>query len=334
MASLIFGSARHAENGGSGWDNKAISGDQKQTKTPDYSGEVSMQDFYVHSKGWYVFRFVDPTIAEKFAQQVINACNNIHIGYDQSQRDTLWNYVKTNNIKDISKVTSNVETDCSALMRACIYIVTGVDVGNIRTVSMPNLMPKATLNGKKLFETVISYTSSTKLYNGDILVTKTSGHTGAIVSGSPRIATAQISNSTDSTSTSTPIQKGLYRVTASVLNVRASAGTNSKILGTLKEGTPVYVTSIVNGWASFKYKDSVTAWLSTKYLKLATTTNYKVLASSLYVRSGPSTSYSTVGTVHKGNLVPVCDVKDGWATIVYNEGIKYCSANTKYLTKA
>ena len=36
----------------------------------------------------------------------------------------------------------------------------------------------------------ITVTSGTKLYNGDILVTKTKGHTVAVVSGNPRQAVA------------------------------------------------------------------------------------------------------------------------------------------------
>lgn len=191
---LIFGSARIAETGHAGWEGTAKAGDQKQTSTPDYKGEVSMQNFYVHGKGWYVFRYIDPNIAELAAMEMKYACNNPHIGYDQSQRDTLWNYVRQNDIKSLKDVDKDVETDCSALERVINYLVTGIDYGNLRTVDMPSGILQYTPEQKAgstkpvLFEKRIAYTSSTTLYNGDILVTKTSGHTGSIVSGRPRTA--------------------------------------------------------------------------------------------------------------------------------------------------
>ena len=45
---IIIGSARIDSKGNLSGD---IPGDQKQKEVPDYSGEVSLQDFYVHKKG-------------------------------------------------------------------------------------------------------------------------------------------------------------------------------------------------------------------------------------------------------------------------------------------
>ena len=52
-------------------------------------GEVSIQNYYLHRKGWYVARPKDPTVAEKIAQAMEAACNNNHIGYCQAHRDSL-----------------------------------------------------------------------------------------------------------------------------------------------------------------------------------------------------------------------------------------------------
>ena len=140
--------------------------------------EVMQQDYYMHSKGWYCFRPKDIDTANGIAQSMIDACNNNNIGYDQNQRDGVFNLVKNGTrIKDIKTKT---ECDCSALVRACCY-ENGIDTGNIRTISMPTLLPKT---GK--FEDKISVTSKTVLYNGDILVTKTTGHTVIVTSGNPR----------------------------------------------------------------------------------------------------------------------------------------------------
>ena len=43
-------------------------------------GEVSIQNYYLHRKGWYVARPKDPTVAEKIVQAMEAACNNNYIG--------------------------------------------------------------------------------------------------------------------------------------------------------------------------------------------------------------------------------------------------------------
>ena len=55
--SVIIGSARHDENG-------KLSGG----KAGDQTGrEVCTQNFYVHSKGWYIMRAKDAAVAEALA---------------------------------------------------------------------------------------------------------------------------------------------------------------------------------------------------------------------------------------------------------------------------
>lgn len=165
---LKVGSARIDERG-------KISGGQAGDST---GKEVMQQDYYMHKKGWYCFRLKDIETANKVAQSMIDACNNNNIGYDQNQRDGVINLVKKGT--KIKNIKTKTECDCSALVRACLY-ENGIDTGNIRTATMPTLLPKT---GK--FEDRISVTSSTTLYNGDILVTKTSGHTVIVTSGNAR----------------------------------------------------------------------------------------------------------------------------------------------------
>lgn len=167
---IILGSARIDENGRA---HSGAAGDQKQTGTPDYRGEVSMQSFYNHSKGWYIFRAKKAEHAEKLAKYMKRACNNPNIGYDQYQRDNI--------VRDHTDSKKKTECDCSSLVRECIIEATGKDPGNIRTVSMPSMLPKT-----GLFEPYISYTPGTKVYTGDILVTKTTGHTVICVEGYER----------------------------------------------------------------------------------------------------------------------------------------------------
>lgn len=168
--SVIVGSARIDENG------RAHGG-----KAGDQTGrELSSQSYYVHSKGWRVFRAKDPAVAEKIAQCMERACANSHIGYDQYQRNTL--YTEATKVGfDTAKVTKDVETDCSALVRVCCAFagITSLPA-DFRTGNMPkNLLATGAfveLTGSKYTE------SSLYLGRGDILVTKTSGHTVVVLS--------------------------------------------------------------------------------------------------------------------------------------------------------
>ena len=168
---IILGSARIDENGHA---HGGAAGDQKQTAgTPDYRGEVSMQSFYVHSKGWYIFRAKKASQANGLAKSMKRACNNKNIGYDQYQRDGV--------VKNGTDTKVKTECDCSSLVRRCIIEACGKDPGNIRTATMPEMLAKT-----GLFEPKISYKDGTKVYTGDILVTKTSGHTVICVEGYER----------------------------------------------------------------------------------------------------------------------------------------------------
>lgn len=172
---IYVGSARIDEKGNA---RGGVAGDQKQTNSVnDTAGEVSMQKMYTNSKGWYIIRPKSISHANNLAERMIAACNNIHLGYDQNQRLGVIT----------SRIDSTIDTecDCSSLVRECIIEACGVDPGNFRTVNQPTYLKKC-----GLFLEKISYVSQTKtpVYDGDILVTKTSGHTVIVVSGNPRPA--------------------------------------------------------------------------------------------------------------------------------------------------
>lgn len=165
---VTIGSARIDENG------NAHGG-----KAGDQTGkEVSTQSWYLHSKGWRVFRAKNREVAEKIADCMRSACNNSHIGYDQYQRDTLYNEAKQYGF-DTAKVTKDVETDCSALVRVCVNYA-GVTVGNFRTTDEATKL----LNTGAFVELTGSKYQSQSIYlgRGDILCTKTQGHTVVVLS--------------------------------------------------------------------------------------------------------------------------------------------------------
>lgn len=168
MAKVIIGSARIDENGKL---SGGKSGDQKQKSKTDYAGEVSLQNFYNHKKGWYVLRPKNPEVAKKIGEAMMEACNNVNIGYDQGNRLDI--------IKKGIKTTSKAECDCSSLVRACILAATGKDVGNFTTAN-----ECAILSASGLFEPKKEYKNGMDLRTGDVLVTKTKGHTVIVVDSS------------------------------------------------------------------------------------------------------------------------------------------------------
>lgn len=150
-------------------------GDQKQkSKTNDTRGEVSMQAMYTHRKGWIIVRPKKVSHADAIADGGTRAANNPNIGYSQSDRlGVVKHGINT-------KVKTNA--DCSSLVRQAVREATGKDPGNFTTANEANMLVATGLFTKS------SYVNQKKtpVYNGDILVTKTKGHTVIVVSGNPR----------------------------------------------------------------------------------------------------------------------------------------------------
>ena len=156
-----IGSARIDERG-------KISGGAAGNQT---GKELSTQNWYLHSKGWRVLRPKDYGKAQKMAECMKMACKNMRIGYDQVQRNTLYNEAKQYNF-DVSKVNKKVETDCSALVRVCCAYA-GIMVSDFNTSSEASRLLSS---GEFTELTDSQYTkSSTYLRMGDVLVTKTKG---------------------------------------------------------------------------------------------------------------------------------------------------------------
>lgn len=184
---VIIGSARIDERGKL---TGGSVGDQKQkSSSNDTVGEVSMQNFYVHSKGWYILRPKDTTIANKIAANMKTACNNVNIGYDQGNRFGIINYGVNTKTK--------TECDCTTLVRECVKEASGKDPGNFTTANEASV-----LESSGLFEKKKSYTTGTTLYTGDVLVTKTKGHTVIVVEGKQRNSTVSTTTPNNSASNS------------------------------------------------------------------------------------------------------------------------------------
>ena len=170
--SVKIGSARINEKG-------TISGGKPGDQT---GNEVGTQSWYLHSKGWRVLRCKDSTKAEKIAQAMQKACDNKNIGYGQSTRNTLYNNIKDKDF-DPSKTTKAVDTDCSALVRVCCNYA-GIPAKDFITSNEASVLLKTG------YFTELKDTKYTKrsdyLGRGDILVTRTKGHTVIVLSNGPK----------------------------------------------------------------------------------------------------------------------------------------------------
>lgn len=206
-------------------------------KAGDQTGkEVSEQNFYVHSKGWFVLRPKDPVHASKIAERMKAACDNPFIGYDQGNRLA------------ITKVGINTKThtecDCSSLVRQCIREACDVDPGNFTTAN-----EKGVLLATGLFEDVGGYRVGMIINTGDVLVTKSKGHTVICTEGHERTTSIQYYPKCSGSFTS--IVDGLLSVGETnitkdnrakiaakngIKNYSGSAAENTKLLKLLKQG--------------------------------------------------------------------------------------------------
>lgn len=298
---VIIGSARIDENG------HAHGG-----KAGDQTGkEVSTQNWYLHSKGWRVFRAKEPAAQEKIAKCMQAACNNRHIGYDQYQRNSLYTEASKFGF-DVAKVTKDVETDCSALVRVCCAFagIMGLP-SDFRTGNMPaNLMA----TGKFVEMKDAKYTTqSAYLRRGDILVTKTNGHTVVALSNGSKAATDTV--------------EGLSR---------GCEGDAVRVMQTLllawkKDCLPKYGadgdfgSETEKALKAFQKEKGLTVSgiydkATEKALKgAAALGNVRVTGHSVYVRSAPNTDGRPLGVVHQGDLLPYQgqDSAQGWHLVEY-----------------
>ena len=231
MALVLVGSARIDENGNA-CGGKA--GDQKQkTNAPDCTGEVSVQEYYLSKQGWRVLR--PNRNAKELGFAMLQACNNPNVGYDQYERGGVLKY-GTN-----SKTPT--ECDCSSLVRQCIKEAMGVDVGNFTTTNEASVLLKS-----GLFREVVL--NKNTLQVGDVLVTRTKGHTVIVVQAAAATDTNTVQYYPKYTGTFASIVNALQTIKVDssfatrkkiaaangIKNYTGTAAQNTKMLNLLKQG--------------------------------------------------------------------------------------------------
>lgn len=325
MATVYVGSARSDENG-KAYNGKA--GDQKSGK------EVSTQAWYKHSKGWRVFRAKNPTYAAKIAEIMRWACENDLIGYDQWNRHTLYNELKKNGFKNTT-LSKAVETDCSALVRVCLKFC-GIDVPeDFRTGNMPSYLLKS---GAFVELTGSKYTDQPDyLGAGDILVTKTNGHTVVATSNGDKYeGSVEVKPKTFGVDV---LRKGDEGEAVKLMQTYlkelgydlGSSGIDSDF-GSKTEDALKAFQKDNNLTTDGEFGEKSYAALMAKIEKKndiptitpAAADNLTVKKGSWRVRTGPGTAYSTAGFVEGGEKLTKIDLGK-WQPVLYKGEVRFIS---------
>lgn len=292
-------------------------------KAGDQTGkEVFTRNWYKHSKGWRVFRPKDSEAAEKIAKCMEMACANDNIGYDQAERNTLYNAAKPYNF-DVSKVTKAVETDCSGMVRVCCAYA-GIALSDFNTSSEPSRL----LSCGRFTELKESkYTDkSDYLKRGDILCTKVKGHTVVVLSnGSKAGATVTTSNSNvvkfgDTGNAVKEIQNLLIGAGYELTKYGADGDFGNETLEAVKSFQNAYGIT-VDGIVGEK---TLTALKAVQGFKTVLVTG-----ASINIRKGAGTNYDSVGYAKKGDeFTYIATASNGWFKIL-RDG-EECYISNKY----
>jgi N-acetylmuramoyl-L-alanine amidase len=135
---------------------------------------------------------------------------------------------------------------------------------------------------------------------------------------------------------------GSFTVNASALNVRTGPGTTYSVIGSVKNGQTLQIIGEMNGWFKIAYNNGE-GYVSKQYVTASTSVatptpapapavvqtggKYVVDASSLRVRTGPSTSHPVIGGVVKGHVLQVTAIESGWYKIIHNGQTGYVSGD-------
>ena len=141
----------------------------------------------------------------------------------------------------------------------------------------------------------------------------------------------------DDSSTTETVQTGTVKV-SNALNVRSGAGTSYSVLGSLSNGAKVEIVETSGTWYKIKYGSGY-GYVSKDYITVSSSNNTTTspgtnttsktgvvnVTSSLNVRSGAGTNYSSIGSLNKNAIVEVVDTVNSWYKIKYGSGYGYVS---------
>ena len=181
---VFVGGARINENGTLEGGNP---GDQN-------GKECMIEPWYKHNKGWYVLRAKERSIAKLIAKDMKAICDNDNVGYSYWDNCYgLFNASKPFGF-DASKVSVPCDTNCAKAVLVCVRYA-GVNVADFST---GDEMEKLLATGKfEVFKDDSHCNYPNELLEGDILVTKTKGHTVVVMNDGKAKDSIQWKSSTE-----------------------------------------------------------------------------------------------------------------------------------------
>ena len=210
--------------------------------------EVCERKWY--NKPWdYIAIYPDAAVRERMALAVEAGCANDKIGYSQSGRNTLNAQAKAVSY-DLSKITINCNTDCSAFMNVCAVASGSPDVSygtNGWTTS--NMKSKLQKAGYKIVDDPFLVSDAKYCVRGAIYV-KASAHTACGLDNGTEyaktLAAAQVADVGEVKENKTYVGQGIGIATSnSTMNIREKTSTSSYSYGVIKPGAQVEVLEIV-----------------------------------------------------------------------------------------
>lgn len=302
------------------------------TSPGDQSGgkEVSIQAHYNHPKGWYVYRAKDSAARERIAVSMEHACDNDDIGYSQGSRNTLRENVKDAGF-DPAKTTKKVNTDCSALVRVCCNYA-GIGVGDFTTANEGSKL-MATGAFEK-FTDKAHCVGSDYLLRGDILCTRTKGHTVVVLDDGAKAGSEAASEVKDGA-----LRRGdegedvreLQRALIALGYDCGSYGADGDYGADTEKAVKAYQTNrrlTVDGIAGDKTLAAIEADLNALGDDMAEESapsgNLRVADGTWNLRRGPGTEYAIAGIAKGGEWLRSA-YAPGWVPVIIDDAVRWIS---------
>lgn len=146
------------------------------------------------------------------------------------------------------------------------------------------------------------------------------------------------------TKPTTPVENVTIKVgvvKATSLNVRSAAGTNNNIVGSVKNGDQVTILEEKNDWAYIEFQGKK-GWVSADFLTIkvivkeepsetkpspVVSVQYKVNATTLNMRKGPTTNEAILIAIPNGTILTQIEAKDNWVKATYQGNTGWVSAD-------
>ena len=253
-----------------------------------------------------------------------------NIGYDQYQNQTLWNAVKDKGY-DPAKATVKCETDCARLVRVCCAYA-GIMVRDFYTATEAAYLMDT---GEFVKFTSSKYTSQDDyLGAGDILVTKTKGHTAVVLTNGDRYdgeveepsipLGSRILRDGSEGKDVEDLQRRLKAAGYDPGEVDGEYGPNTEAaVRALQKDAGILVDGEF-GPDSLKALTALEVDDDEETESTPSTGNVLISGGDAYIRTGPGTQYDAAGVAENGDKLVYAN-EDNWVPVLVNGRILWVS---------